>query len=81
MQSDSIISVAQEIAARHGIDPSQFWDRDRRRKVSWARQELCYALSNAGVSIWEIARQLNLDRVTVRYGIAQTQARMKEANG
>lgn len=62
--SDIIRAVAQ----KHRIAPEAIVGHARYRSISWPRQEVCYLLRKAGVSINTAARILNKDRTSIRYG-------------
>ena len=78
---DTMRSIAEQVAKRHGMTYARMIQKDRRRPYAWARQEAAWEMRQRGHwSLPQIARTLGLtNHTTILHSVRAHEKRLMEA--
>lgn len=72
-------TIAEEVAARHGLTLDQLKEHTNRHNIAHPRQEAMWVMvQQRGANLSAIGRFFGVHHTTVRYGVRAHEARMGE---
>lgn len=73
------IEMLRNVAAKHGVDPSEVISPSRKRSIVYAKHEVQYhARHDLGMTLQQIGNLFNNDHTTIIYGISCHKKRLEQ---